>query len=115
MKKTMIYLDERQQMLLRQKAKERGVSMAALIRGAVDDFLLREKPQVDYLAIVGMAAGQPGERTSERVDEALAELMREGGVETSAGKKAAGGRKGAAGRKKPPAAGRKPRRKAAGG
>lgn len=76
MKKTMVYLSEEQQLLLKQRARKRGVSMAALIREAVDGFLVREKPEVDYMAIVGMAEGVPGENVSERVDEVLAEIIK---------------------------------------
>ena len=122
MKKTMIYLKEQQQLVLRQRAKEKGVSVAALIRDAVDDFIVRERPQVDYLSIVGMAAGVSSERTSERVDAALAAAIRKGRMRQPAGRKHAGRSK--AGRakgkvgsavKKTPAPVRKPRKKAAGG
>lgn len=75
MKKTMIYLSEEQQLLLKERAREKGVSMAALIREAVDGYLVREKPAVDYMAIVGIAEGAPGDRTSERVDEAMAKIV----------------------------------------
>lgn len=72
-KKTMIYLTEQQQWQLKQHAQEKGESMAALIRTAVDEFLARERPAVDYMAIVGFIEGEPGDNTSERVDEILAE------------------------------------------
>lgn len=109
MKKTMIYLKEQQQLVLRQRAREKGVSVASLIRDAVDDFIVREKPQVDYLLIVGMAAGVAGERTSERVDEALAAAMRKDRAGSGKGKK------GGSAVKKTLAPGRKHRKKAAGG
>lgn len=108
MKKTMIYLKEQQQLVLRQRAREKGVSVASLIRDAVDDFIVREKPQVDYLSIVGIAAGVASERTSERVDEALAAAMRKDRAGSVKGK-------GGSAVKKTPAPGRKHRRKAAGG
>lgn len=74
-KKTMIYLTERQQWQLKLHAQETGDSMAGLIRTAVDEFLSRERPRVDYMAIVGMIEGEPGDDASERVDEIIGETM----------------------------------------
>lgn len=74
-KKTMIYLTEKQQWQLKLSAQEKGASVAALIREAVDQYLARERPEVDYMAIVGMFEGEPGENTSERVDEILDEYF----------------------------------------
>lgn len=76
MKKTMVYLTERQRMQLKQKASEKNTSVAELIRSAVDAFLLREKPAVDYMSIVGMAEGVQGEHVSEQVDQVLADIMK---------------------------------------
>lgn len=74
-KKTMIYLTEKQQWQLKLAAQEKGESVAALIREAVDQYLARERPQVDYMAIVGMFEGEPGEDASERADEILDEYF----------------------------------------
>ena len=76
-KKTMVYLTERQQWQLKLHAQEKGESMAGLIRTAVDEFLTRERPQVDYTSIVGFIKGEPGDNASERVDEILAEAYME--------------------------------------
>ncbi|MFA5809386.1 MAG: hypothetical protein WC935_03480 [Thermoleophilia bacterium] len=79
-KKTMIYLTERQQWQLKQHAQEKGESMAGLIRTAVDEFLARERPVLDYMAIVGMFEGEPGDNASERVDEIIGEAMMEADI-----------------------------------
>lgn len=71
-KKTMIYLTEGQQWQLRLKAEELGESMAAVIRTAVDEYLVRERPQIDYMAIVGIGEAEPD--ISERIDEVMDEI-----------------------------------------
>ncbi len=75
-KKTMIYLTERQQWQLKLQAQEKGESMAALIRAAVDQYLARERPQLDYMAIVGMFETKP-DNASVRVDEIVGEAVEE--------------------------------------
>lgn len=76
-KKTMIYLTEQQKWQLKLQAQEKGESVAAVIREAVDQYLARERPAVDYMAIVGIIEGEPGDNTSERVDEVLAKAFLE--------------------------------------
>jgi len=73
-KKTMVYLTERQHSQLKRHASETGETMAGLIREAVDEFLARERPAVDYMAIVGMFETEP-DNVSERVDEVISDYM----------------------------------------
>jgi len=75
-KKTMVYLTERQHSQLKRHARETGDTMAGLVREAVDEFLARERPALDYMAIVGMFETEPN-NVSERVDEVLAEAALE--------------------------------------
>lgn len=45
MKRTQIYITERQQEILRQISKNSGLGTAELIRRAIDDYLLKLKEQ----------------------------------------------------------------------
>lgn len=62
-------------MQLKLQAQEKGESVAAVIREAVDQYLARERPEVDYMEIVGLFEGSEPDNTSERVDEVLAEYF----------------------------------------
>lgn len=75
MRKTMIYLEERQRAALARYARRRGRPMAALIREAVDRMLADvERPRKSRL--VGVGAGGAREPISERVEEVLAAHLR---------------------------------------
>ncbi|MCH8206506.1 MAG: hypothetical protein IH956_05825 [Chloroflexi bacterium] len=78
MKRTQLQLDDRTYQLLRRKAFEQGVSMAAVVRDALAQFLSaapmgrRTLEDFDFVAS-GRSAKSPYDPISERHDEALAE------------------------------------------
>jgi len=73
MKKTMIYLPETDHERLQRVARERGTSLAGVIREAVVRYL-DEQPTRPRPRFIGCAAGPVGDNASERVDEILGEL-----------------------------------------
>ena len=80
MVRTQVQLTEEQAVLLRQVAADRGVSIAALMREAVDLWrttsprLTRDEKRRRALAIVGMIKGGPSD-IAERHDDYLAEAF----------------------------------------
>lgn len=75
MRKTMVYLEERQRAALARYARRCGRPMAALIREAVDRLLAGvERPRKSHL--VGVGAGGEREPISERVEDVLAVHLR---------------------------------------
>jgi hypothetical protein len=81
MKRTQVQLDEVTYERLRRRAFEQGVSMAALIREALQERLetrpSRHERLEDFLFIASGRSGEGGpEPISERHDEALAEDFR---------------------------------------
>jgi hypothetical protein len=72
--KTQIYLSKEQYRALRRRAQAEGRSMAAIVRGAVEEYLKRSPGrdawQADPLGrIVAAGEGSPGDSTS--IDELL--------------------------------------------
>jgi len=75
MRKTIVYLEERQRVALARYARSRGQPMAALIREAVDRLLAGvERPRKSHL--VGVGAGGERQPISEQVEEFLAVHLR---------------------------------------
>ena len=80
MKRTQVQLDEASYELLRQKAHERRVSVAAVVREAVGQYLAEAPPRKRTLAdfkFVGIAKGEHPDNVSERHDEVLADALYE--------------------------------------
>lgn len=78
MKRTQLQLEEATYELLRKRAFEQGVSMANLIRLAIDEYLkgrLSKHIKLEELTFIGAGHSEPSEfdPISERHDEALAE------------------------------------------
>lgn len=78
MKRTQIQLDEATYELLRRKAFDRGISMAALLRDMLREHLgspPMHRRRLEDFRFVGFARSEQGELApvSERHDEALAE------------------------------------------
>lgn len=76
--RTQISFDEKQYAELLARARERGVSMAAFVRDAVDDKLRAEGAERDRikrraLTVIGIAHGGRGEKVSEDHDRYLDE------------------------------------------
>ena len=71
MRKTMVYLEEEQFLLLRKRAQQQGRSMAELIREALRRYLRSDRTKMDYFSFVGIARGPKGEAASEQAEEIL--------------------------------------------
>lgn len=81
MRRTQIQLDERTHSLVRNRAHERGISMAALIREAVEAHLEpvpRRRMRFEDLTFVASGRSEPSQfdPISENHDDALAENTR---------------------------------------
>jgi hypothetical protein len=74
-RKTMVYLDDRQHAGLARLARRRGKSMAAVLREAVDR-VLAEEPFPKRSRFVGSAAGPDNAAVSERAEELLRAHLR---------------------------------------
>ncbi|MCH7482857.1 MAG: ribbon-helix-helix protein, CopG family [Chloroflexi bacterium] len=82
MKRTQIQLDEATYELLRQKAHERHVSLARVVREAVAQYLTgAPKPRLKLsdFTFIGMGKGEPieGFSVAEHHDEVLGDLLYE--------------------------------------
>ena len=74
--RTQVSFDEEQYSALQRRADERGISMAALVREAVEDKLAdRDRERLNRLALsaIGIVRGKPGENISEDHDRYLDE------------------------------------------
>ena len=72
--RTQIYLDPELYRLLKEKAREEGVSLAELLRRIVRDHFRRELTREDFLAIVGLGESGKAEISREH-DRYLAEAI----------------------------------------
>lgn len=75
MKKTMVYLDEEQFLILKKVAASSKKKASEIIREALAAYL-KEKSKVDYFSFVGIAAGPKKGRTSEDAEDILKEVLR---------------------------------------
>ena len=78
MKRTQLQLDDKIYELLRRKAFEENISMAALVRRALESYLTErrtERPGVEAFTFIAAGHSRPVENgpVSERHDDALAE------------------------------------------
>ena len=74
--RTQVSFDEEQYFALQRRAHERGMSMAALVREAVEDKLAdRERAQRNRMALsaIGVVRGKDGERIGRDHDRYLDE------------------------------------------
>lgn len=76
MRKTMIYLEDEQFVLLKRAATASQKKMSEIIREAVSCFLTERKEKIDYFSFVGIAEGPEKGRTSENAEEVLKEIMK---------------------------------------
>ena len=82
MRRTQIQLDEHIYKLARQKAFDQGVSLSAVVREAVAQYVTTYQPQaltLDDLGFVGIGSSNQGDLrpVSENHDEALARAIEE--------------------------------------
>lgn len=76
MKKTMVYLEDNQYLLLKRLAESSKKRMAEIIREALMSYFNSKKKKVDYFSFVGIAEGPQKGKTSELVEEILREELR---------------------------------------
>jgi len=75
MKKTTIYLEEEQFLLLKRLAEAEGRSTAELIREAVSRYLQGDSSRVVYFSFVGIGEGPKGEAASEEAEEIVKRVL----------------------------------------
>ena len=84
MVRTQVYLTEEQHLALRHAAERQGVSMAALLRNLVDNYLGDNTRKRDYSkdaieAFIGLGRSDRSD-ISENHDEVMAEAFRDGTI-----------------------------------
>jgi len=76
MKKTMVYLEDEQFLLLKRKAASSKKRMSEIMREALSRYLEEKKEKLDYFCFVGIAEGPKNGRTSEQAEEILKEVLK---------------------------------------
>lgn len=77
MRKTMVYLEDDQLLLLKRMAASTKKKMSEIIREALSSYLKkREKGKIDYFSFVGIAEGPAKGRISEQTEEILREMLK---------------------------------------
>jgi len=79
MRKTMVYLDEEQFLILKKVAASTKKKASQIIREALAAYLadyLKEKDRVDYFSFLGIAEGPDNGRASEEAEDLLKEVLR---------------------------------------
>lgn len=76
LKRTQVYLEPEQHRSLRSEAREKGISLAELLRQIVREHLQKELSSEDFLAIVALGKSGRGD-VAEEHDRYLAEAIRE--------------------------------------
>lgn len=77
MRKTMVYLEDNQFLLLKRAAASSKKKMSEIIREALSDYLRKEKKEKDdYFSFVGIAEGPKKGKTSEQAEEILREVLK---------------------------------------
>ena len=76
MKKTIIYLEQDQYILLKEASALKRGKMSEIIREALAIYLKTKKQNPDYFSFVGIAQGPKNGKTSEKAEEILLEALR---------------------------------------
>jgi len=77
MRKTMVYLEDNQFILLKRVAASSKKRMSEIIREALSEYLRNNKSEKsDYLSFVGIAEGPEQGRVSEQAEEILKETFK---------------------------------------
>lgn len=76
MRKTMIYLEDEQFLLLKKTAASSKRKMSEIIREALSEHLKEKKEGLDYFSFVGIASGPKKGKASEQGEEILREALR---------------------------------------
>ncbi len=75
MRKTMVYLENDQFLMLKKAAASSKKKVSEIIREAIANYL-KDKNKVDYFSFVGIAEGPRNGRTSEEAEVVLREVLR---------------------------------------
>lgn len=75
MRKTMVYLDEEQFLVLKKVAASSKKKASEIIREALAAYF-KERDRVDYFSFVGIAEGPENGRASEEAEDILKEVLR---------------------------------------
>ncbi len=76
MRKTMIYLEDEQFLLLKRATASTNKKMSEIIREALSRYLKKGSKNPDYFSFVGIARGPKGGRISEKAEDVLREALR---------------------------------------
>ena len=76
MKKTMIYLEDDQFLLLKRTAASSNRKMSEIIREALSNYLKGKKKKLDYFSFVGIGHGPKNGKTSEQAEDILREALK---------------------------------------
>jgi len=76
MRKTMIYLEDEQFLLLKRAAVSSKRKMSEIIREALSSHLRGKKKKLDYFSFVGTGNGPRKGKTSEQAEDILREALK---------------------------------------
>lgn len=77
MRKTMVYLEDNQFILLKRVSSSSKKRMSEVIREALSSYLKEAKKEKDdYFSFVGIAEGPKKGKTSEQTEEILREVLK---------------------------------------
>ena len=76
MRKTMIYLEDNQFVLLKRAAVSSNRKMSVIIREALSNYLKGKKKKLDYFSFVGIGHGPKKGKTSEQAEDILREALK---------------------------------------
>ena len=76
MRKTMIYLEDDQFLLLKRAAVSSNRKMSEIIREALSRYLRGRKKKPDYFSFVGIGHGPKKGKTSEQAEDILREALK---------------------------------------
>lgn len=76
MRKTMIYLEDEQFLLLKRAAASSRRKMSEIIREALSNYLKGKKKKLDYFSFVGIGNGSRKGKTSEQAEDILREVLK---------------------------------------
>ena len=76
MRKTMVYLENEQFLLLKRAAVSSNRKMSEIIREAVSNHLRGKKKKLDYFSFVGIGSGPKKGKTSEQAEDILREALK---------------------------------------
>jgi metal-responsive CopG/Arc/MetJ family transcriptional regulator len=76
MRKTMVYLEDEQFILLKRAVSASKKRMSEIIREAISSYLKEKEKPVDYFSFVGIAEGPKKGTASERAEDVLRETLK---------------------------------------